>query len=595
MSVWAGLKRRNVFKLAVAYLVASWLIVQVVSVLTEPLDLPRILATVVVVLLAIGFPFALIFAWVYDVAPEGIEVKPRPGRARPASSRPGQRLSYVVVGMLAIAVGLMAADRYVLTPSSGESSAIGRLAVLPCTNLSPDPTNSFFADGIHAELITRLGSLSGLEVISRTSMLRYADGRKPVRQVAAELRVPAVMECFVRYSGDRVAMTTQLLDGASDVELWGDTYRADLTNLGELFEIQAEIAMNVANALRVEFFDDERERIERVPTQSREAYELYLAARSQSNQGPQDADAQHRALASIDAALEADPVFVDAWVTKARILGLMEAGGLRSDALPRRAERIEAVSRALELDPNNTQARLMLAAARESEGDWIPYATELRRRANGREHLADTDSVMHFLAVGEFGKAIEQAQSAIELDPLDQQTRGLYVLALGTAGDRQAANEEFERGQNLFGDVWFGSWHITLIRLDPGVRAPLEEIPPFPGQDQIRQFLDRPEEGLAYLRDLRAGNEAPVVAFPMLLAVWAAYWGDVEFALEQLEDSMAIGARSAYLVWAPVFREVRRAPRFRQLLRTAGLVEYWNAFGWPDICRPAGTEEFDCG
>lgn len=273
-----GLKRRDIFKVAIAYLVASWLIVQVVDVLTDPLGLPDVLETIVVVLLAIGFPFALIIAWVYEVTPQGIKLTADTDTARQVTSLPAQKLTYVVIVLLVMVVGIMVLDRYVLAPSSGDFSAGSRIAVLPCDDFSPDPTNSFFAVGIHGKLLNRLAALNRLEVISRASVQRYAGARPPVPQIAAELNVVAIIECSARYAGDCVLLTAQLVDAVSDTHLWSQAYPADMSDLQSLFDIQAEIAMNVENTLRIEFFDEEREQLERVPTRSRDAYEFYLAA-----------------------------------------------------------------------------------------------------------------------------------------------------------------------------------------------------------------------------------------------------------------------------------------------------------------------------
>jgi TolB-like protein len=199
-------------------------------VLTDPLRLPDVLDTVVVVLLALGFPFALVIAWVYEVTPEGIKVTAAADRSG-ATSRPARRLTYAVIALLAMAVAMTVVDRYVLTSSSGEFGEGSRIAILPCDDLSPDPSDSFFAVGIHEELLNRLASLRGLEVISRTSVQRYAGQRPPVPQIAAELNVDAIIECSARYAGDRALLTAQLVDGASDTHLWSQAYPVDMSNL----------------------------------------------------------------------------------------------------------------------------------------------------------------------------------------------------------------------------------------------------------------------------------------------------------------------------------------------------------------------------
>ena len=581
MSVWRELKRRDVFRVAAAYLVASWVIVQVIGVLSEPLSLPDVLDTVVVVLLAIGFPFALVAAWIYEVTPEGIRVTHADDEARQRSPA-SRRLTYVVIGLLVIAVCLMALDNYILRPVSDRSSDVRRIAVLPCADLSPDPTQSFFAAGTHAELINRLGALSGLEVISQTSVLRYADGRTPIRQVADELRVSAVLECFVRYSGDRVLLTAQLIDGESDSGLWSQSYQADMTDLGSLFQIQAEIGMNVANTLRVAFLEAEREALERPPTQAREAYELWLAAREESlaSGGGQ------RALELLERALEIDPEFAEAWSTKSRAQSSMYIGA-SADREALLADALDAAQRAIALAPDKGDGYRARAQIRAIGHDWLGAERDWLAASERDSSLGEP--ALFLLSEGYFEAARDALEQVLDDDPLSAEAHYMLLLSHEMLGNAEAADAVYAQGRRLFGgSPWLGDFAFEWMLLGRGElesgyepltwSGPLADVP-----DPIGD----PDGGLARLERVVSESDDPTPAALATYAIWAAYFGDAAYALELLDGAVGESGSGLLmlLAWLPVFDEVRRLPEFEDLLTDIGLVDYWRTVGWPDACR----------
>ncbi len=280
----------------------------------------------------------------------------------------GKKLLYSVTALAVLAVALMAIDRDGYAPRS----TTGRIAVLPCDDLSPDPNDSYFAAGIHEELLNRLGQIRNLRLISRSSVLQYADNRPPIPQIGADLGVDTIMECSVRYNGDQVMLTVQLIDAATDEHLWSQSYPGDMSDLHSLYEIQADIATNVANALRVEFFDEELAQIKQAPTDSPEAREFYLAS-------VVDTSSIERKIELLEQALELDPEFIDAWMQKA-ILHMLHAGFMTGDeSAAAHAAALEAANRALDLDPNSGDAHAMLAVYHGQLGDWMNSEIEWRR------------------------------------------------------------------------------------------------------------------------------------------------------------------------------------------------------------------------
>jgi TolB-like protein len=600
VSFWRELKRRDVFKVAVGYLVASWLTVQVIDVLTEPLGLPDILDTVVVVLLAVGFPIALVVAWIYEVTPEGIEVTPDADEARPIR-RPAskRRLSYVVVGLLAVAAGIFVLSNYDLAPSSNEFGAGSRLAILPCDNLSPDPDDAFFAAGIHEELLNRLGSFSGLELISRTSVLQYRENRPSIPEIAAALRADAIIECSVRYAGDEVRLTAQLIDGAADRHLYQDSYDADLSNVASVFEIQADIAMRVANALRIAFFEAERERIERIPTQSREAYELYLVALSLESRGPSTVPER---LERLEQALQIDPTFVDAWLEKASVHSQLALGLVGTEAEAQSAAALDAFDEALELEPEYFQVHSRRAGLLTLDGEWV--AAELAwQRAEELGLDSGSRSELFTMSVGDFVSARASFERGIEKNPLYGFGRAFLLLVYDVLGDSDAHRLQWERGNQLLGDDWVPGIIAELTaRLAEGdvefLRAEIEHLD-YPSREiwaaGVVNF-ESPADGLAAIRAVYAEADNHIPPILSNFAIWAAHFGDTALALEWFREGVELSPTELHRGWFPVFAEMRGEPGFKDLLRAQRLPEYWRRFGWPDppLCREISDDDFTC-
>jgi TolB-like protein len=283
MSVWGELRRRNVFKVGAAYLVAAWLLAQLVGLVEEPLALPSWFDTAVLVFLAVGFPIALLLAWAYEVTPEGIKKTRHVPLEESIRGLTGQKLNYIVTGLLVLAVALLAVDSYVLRGRAGPRDTENRaalqaaaeatlappapardvlpssIAVLQCDNFSTDPDNAFFAASLHEEMLNQLVKLRNLNVIARTSVLQYSGTERPsITQIANELRVASVMECSVAYGDDRIVISVQLINGDTGVHVWSERYNREFK---DVFGIQADIAMNVANVLAVEFSAEEQQAI----------------------------------------------------------------------------------------------------------------------------------------------------------------------------------------------------------------------------------------------------------------------------------------------------------------------------------------------
>ena len=443
-SLFEELKRRKVFRVAAAYAIVAWILVEVAATVLPIFEAPDWTVQVFTVFVILGFPVALILSWAYDLTLRGVERTKDLPPVEGVTQATGHTLEFAIIGALVVVLGFVVLDAYVLT---GESDDVAELpapaaaveqrvptvvseepvravlpnsvAVLPFENLSPDPENEFFAAGIHEEVLNQLAKLSALSVIARTTMVQYADRDKSIPQIAAELNVETVMEGSVRYADGRVLVTAQLIDPETNVHLWSESYNREFA---DIFAIQADIAMNIANALEAEFSLDEQEQIEKLPTDSPEAYALYLRA-MQEVAGP-------AASRYLNAAIAIDPDFALAYGTRAwsAALSFRYIAGGQLAAETERSVRAD-VAQALALDPTVSIAHV--ASALLDESLW--RAAEAR--AGYRRALwlkARSPEIMIWFAslranLGEVEGAIQIARRAVELDP----SNFLYHLVLG--------------------------------------------------------------------------------------------------------------------------------------------------------------------
>jgi TolB-like protein len=282
LSFLGEIKRRKVWQVAAVYVGVALAVIGLIDGVSEPLSLPSWFDTVVIVLLAVGFPIALVLAWAFDLTPAGV-VRTPPSDAMPEDGAPlGMPQQSVPTAEQATPSAEQAPPRSQAALSPPNESIEPRpeflrnsVAVLPLENLSPNPDDGYFAAGIHEEILNCLTKIKDLSVIARTSVKKYRDTDKSIAEIAAELGVGTVMEGSVRYAGDRVRVTAQLIDAATQDHLWSEVYERDLA---DVFAIQADIAAKIAAALEAEFSVAEREGIEKLPTSSPTAYALYLRA-----------------------------------------------------------------------------------------------------------------------------------------------------------------------------------------------------------------------------------------------------------------------------------------------------------------------------
>ena len=494
MNVIAELRRRNVIRMAGLYLVGAWLIVQVASTVFPAFGLPDWALRGVILLLAIGFPAALVFSWVFELTPGGVKRDSEVASAESIAPQTARRMDRMLLIGMALALGYFAVDKFALAPGrvatapesnaapthSGsptesatgggsnttaagndepEGKAIVRgIAVLPFDNLSPDPDNAFFAGGVYEEVLTKLSRIGELRVISRTSMERIAKDDLEVSAIGQRLGVSHVLEGSVRRAGDQIRVTVQLIEAASDAHVWAENYDR---KLDDMFAIQSEIALAIANQLELSLSPEVQATLGERPTQNQAAYALYLRALEERRTWRGAAGFQAM-IELLEPAVAADPQFLEAQVLLADAYGRMSW----SDADPDGS--FEAKARRLAADiaqrwpdhPQTAVARGQLAYNLDRD-----YAQALAHFEAAREALPNDVGLLTGIS-GSLKRLrreeafLTAARAVVALDPESQIAIGELGIALLRTGRLDEAVETLTAARTRYptdgslADVW---------------------------------------------------------------------------------------------------------------------------------------------
>src|SRR5437899_8715896 len=360
-NVFAELKRRNVYKVAIAYVVAGWALAQGIAQVFPVFDVPNWIVRLIVGLIVIGFPITLIFAWAFEITPEGLK-RTAEADAKPRSGRPTNRawMCIVVVGA-AISLALFFLGRYTAGTRATSSGDRKSIAVLPFASLSGDKNDAYFADGVQDQILTNLAKLSDLKVISHTSVRQYKTGaERNIREIGRQLGVGYIVEGSVQRARDRLRINAELINAHTDSHIWAETY--DRT-AADLFAIQSELAQSIVTQLKAKLSPEQKAEIEERPTQDLDAFELYIQAKAIVDSYVNATDVRAallQALKSLNEAVQRDPNFVSAYCYAARANDLLFFFDL--DPTPDRISLAEpAVKAALRLRPDSADAHFARA------------------------------------------------------------------------------------------------------------------------------------------------------------------------------------------------------------------------------------------
>lgn len=598
MALLAEIKRRRVGKVAIAYGAVAWAVTEVASVVLPALYVPEWAMTFLVIFLLVGFPIAMVLAWVFDVSATGIErTEPLPG-APPQMQFRTRAVFGVVVLVAMTGLGYLLYER-----GLGRAEAAGSpssIAVLPFANLSGDAGKDYFSDGMSEELLNLLARIPGLKVAARTSAFAYKGRNVDVREVGKELGVETVLEGSVRQSGDRVRITAQLIDAETGFHVWSETYDR---RMADIFAVQDEIATAIVYKLKIELAPKEQQLAQRdaAPTRNVEAYELYLQARAiWKRRGEGNL---MRAVELYQSALSRDPGFARAHAALASayvVLPGYSAEEGDEEKYLRMAE--QSARQALALDPKIGEAHAVLAQINSERGNLLDaesgfFAISLEPNEPTPHHWY---SIL-LQKVGRLDAALEQARRAYELDPsapvLASNLASVYLMR---GEDEQALN--FSRLAGELGIISGATEGIDATvamrrgQWDESKRLLLaQEHLPAELKSKVADFVDAvatPAKRPAVVAGLRAVD--PKVARQVDLLQPYLQLGQNDIAFQIVEDSLADDRMawsrdwSVTKAWGPEAASFRKDPRFSKLAERIGLVDYWKQYGYPDHCH-AGT------
>jgi len=639
MSLFTELKRRNVFRVGIAYAVAAWVLLQVFDVIGEILELPAWGGKLILAMLVVGFFLALILAWAYELTPEGVKRESEVDRSQSVTRQTGRKLNALIMGLLVLAVAYLLFDKFwlqsrlaatiaepsppavadeTLAAASGGPDAIDphSIAVLPFDNRSPLAEDEFFIEGIHDDLLTTLARIGSLKVISRTSVSRFAQSEKSIPEIARELGVAAIMEGAVQRAGDTVRVNVQLIDARTDQHLWAEFFDRELTT-DNLFAIQSEITQRIARALEAELSPDEQRGLQNRPTENLAAYSAYL--RGLRAFETREVEPMREALADFQRAVELDPEFALAWSGIAQVAEVLPSwGGMTREE--GKAISVPAAERAMALAPDSGEANLALAMVLEDDRAVPQYAKAVQMLPNHAMAHQWYANALQGPPGPEWLQALDLLRKAEELDPLSphiraQVARQLIFMGRFDEAEAQlrvvlASHPDFAPAKGFMSWLMVGRgdldqsivWARSYLAEDPGVdfpklgwamsllhlqdrerllalaQAAADEDPDAPLVDLANRFvalLDRRYDAVVEL----AGGAVPRRGGPIDL--------DVEFEIA-FANTYAADYPAAFQAWQKAvpgfFEESERARAMRTTPDLACVVA--------DVARRVGEVEF---
>jgi TolB-like protein/Tfp pilus assembly protein PilF len=572
------LQRRNVFRVAIAYIVTAWLVMQVADVILNNISAPDWIFKVLLLFLSLGFPFAVIFAWAFELTPEGLRRETAPEEGGSSVARHRNRFDILILAAMVIALAYFAWSQYWQAESDSVAPGqIRSIAVLPLENLMNDPGQSYFVDGMHEALITELSKIKSLRVISRTSAMHFKDSGKPIPEIALELGVDAIIEGSVLKAGNVVRVTTQLIEGKTDQHIWADNFDRELNDILALY---ADVTREIVDHIKVNVTPDEVASLAISEPVNPEVYELYLKGRYLcGNWSPQE---MQQGVDLLQQAIDLDPRHAPSHAQLALCL--------QDSAFFEYVKPLEIESRAraaamtaVQLDSESAESHIALGGVSYYLG-FDPKNAEVEYFRARELNPNSTDALLRiswFLAEsGRFEEALGPTQHAIDLDPLSTSVRNALGQVYHLNRDYHRAIQEFEKA-------------LDLDRSDPSLHyylaGPYEQL----GQHQraislYKSAIDLSESAPLYVAALGhayavAGKQDEAMQIlgelqesqdpsAYNLAVVHLGLGQHEQAIDWLEK--AFEARNGHVLY------IKEGPRFDPLRTNQRFIDLLEQFGW---------------
>lgn len=573
-------------------MVVAWLIVQVLQVLLESFGTPDWVMKTVIVLMVTGLPFALIFAWAFEMTPEGLKREHEVDRSQSITSETGRKLNNAIIGILVVALGYFVYDKIVLeaareaelveTTKQEVTEQLGAMpptadkadksiAVLPFVNMSGDQENEYFSDGLTEELLNSLARIKELKVTGRTSSFAFKGRNTDLREIGQTLGVAHILEGSVRKAQNRLRITAQLIKAEDGYHMWSDTYDRELD---DIFTIQEEIAKQVATELVSTLLGDSTEQLIHRDTNNVQAYEAYLRARYLFVRKPDDVQVQHDVEQLIQRALELDPDFTLAWYGHFSVLDFRQRNGSidyqeGADQLRKLADKM------ISMDPDLPESHVAMGRVATIEMKWpeaeAAYNHALKLNPGDINALSAISGLMTLLNRNDDG--LEYAEMALERDPLDVRALLNTTVVYALTGRCDDATKIATRALSLVpdagrfrgrvGNCWLsheGDYEkaIELFEKEPVKFMSLT------GKAIAYNKLDQQDKAQQNLDELiEAYGEQASYQFAQIYA----QWGETEKSLDALERAWEIRDTGFVLInMDSQLDPIRDQPRFMALL-----------------------------
>lgn len=602
MSLIQELNRRNVIKVGVLYLVLAWVLLQVTDVLSSLLHLSDSAGPLVFLLLVVAFVPVLIFAWVFEMTPEGLKREADIDRSQSVTHETGKKINTLIVVLLVLAIVGLVADR--LIPESTVTSEVDpvetvaeampdddrSIAVLPFTDLSQEKDQQYFTDGLSEELLNLLVRVDDLRVASRTSSFAYRGSTLGVPEISKALNVGHILEGSVRKDGDRIRITAQLIEAGTDRHLWSETFDREFI---DIFAIQDEIANAIVAALtgKLSMGGGKAVTVEAV-TENVDAYAIYLKARElflKREQLPES-------IRLFRQAIELDPDFARAWEGLAAV-EVVADDWLAGDDIEHSPLAREAAEKALSLNPELSMPLAVLGQiASQTAGNWVEAFNYLDAaiEKDSRNTTAWLWRGIRSYGSGYEDEAIADLEKCLALDPGYENCRQHLALAHLCKGDvelglelhNQSLEKNFISTSEYFVPALVRSGHRYFALLLADVQLGSAGAPVIEWIRAIENPDADNSAGFARLKDWERQTESGLtlgVLSPLLLT-FRAY-----------EEAAANPIDAVYAAWLPDAAEFRRTPYFKKVIRESGVFELWQSRGFPPQCKPIGEDDFECG
>ena len=623
MSLFSELKRRNVVRVAVAYIVAAWLLLQGIDFGLDVISAHNWIIQVITLLAVVGLPVVLVFSWVFEMTADGIKRESAIQQDASITAHTAKKLDKLTIAMLILVAVIVIADRFVpqtnqpasptvaeqlpaepkpvvLEPEPApEVASVPSLAVLPFANMSSDPDNEYFSDGISEELLNLLVQVDGLRVPSRTSSFAFKGKNMDIKEIAKKLSVDHILEGSVRKAGNQVRITAQLIDVSTDTHIWSNTYDRELENI---FAIQDEISREIIRELQIALDTSGLlSREESRPTSDMQAYQEFLRGRHLFQQ--RGIPPLKASLAVLQSAVARDPGFEQAWSALSLTAAVLSGWDLENQDTYNEIA-ISAGNRALEIDESSGIALTALGVVNWNMGIWDQSLIVLEQAT---AVSADSNPVyfrgLALQSTGYISEAREWFEKAESLDPVYSQIQYYLGVNAMLREDNDAARSHFLRsseGNNSNSQVGMVWLELRLDNQQAAIRYIRELMALATAGEVVGVSAVDLETFIRAIEDPSLIAEAISASLDRNVLLWSASFAtddQIITALNRMYSEgkmLTISIGLANLLWSPEYSGVRATEDFKQLMRNLGIVDIWRVRGWPDLCHAVGDNDFEC-